>query len=118
MPALAALRRRALLSQRDLARRAGVAPSSVYLIERGRTLPRPAVMRKLADALGVSDPMQVDEFRRAVVGDADEADWESGLSEEQVLDAASDPVLAELWDNEDDAEYDRLATSNGARAAS
>lgn len=78
-------------------------------------------MRKLADALGVSDPMQVDEFRRAVagdVGDDNDEDWVVSVVQEQVLDAASDPVLAELWDNEDDAEYDRLLVTKSARAAS
>ena len=118
MPALATLRRRALLSQRNLARRAGVAPSSVYLIERGRTIPRPAVMRKLADALGVSDPLQVDEFRRAVAIGVDEAEWSADATHEQALEAASDPVLAKLWDNEEDEEYDRLLVANGAHVRS
>jgi len=35
---------------------------------------------------------------------ADCEDWEDGCD----LTPALDPVLAELWDNENDAEYDRL----------
>lgn len=66
MASLAWLRRKALLSQRDLASRAGVGASSVYLIERGRVTPRPAMMRKLAAALEVRDPMEIDEFRKVI----------------------------------------------------
>ncbi|MDP8924168.1 MAG: helix-turn-helix domain-containing protein, partial [Chloroflexota bacterium] len=54
-----------LLSIRELARLAGVAPSTVYLIEAGRTTPRPAVMRRLAATLG-ADARQIEEFRRAI----------------------------------------------------
>jgi transcriptional regulator with XRE-family HTH domain len=54
-----------LLSMRGLADRAGVAPSTVYLIEAGRTIPRPRVIRRLADALDVA-PREVEEFRRAI----------------------------------------------------
>ena len=49
------------LSVRELAGLAGVAPSTVYLIEHGRTTPRPSVMRRIAAALGV-DPRHVTEF--------------------------------------------------------
>ena len=58
---LRALRAARLLTIRELARLAGVAPSTIYLTEAGRTTPRPAVMRQLATALGV-DPSQVAEF--------------------------------------------------------
>jgi transcriptional regulator with XRE-family HTH domain len=54
-----------LLSIRDLAYRAGVASSTIYLIEAGRTMPSFGVVRRLAAALGV-EPREVDEFRRAV----------------------------------------------------
>ena len=54
-----------LLTIRDLARAAGVAPSTVYLIEAGRTTPRPSVMRRIAAQLGV-EGHQVVEFRHAV----------------------------------------------------
>ncbi len=53
------------LSVRELAGLAGVAPSTVYLIEHGRTTPRPSVMRRIAAALAV-DAQDVEEFRRAI----------------------------------------------------
>jgi transcriptional regulator with XRE-family HTH domain len=59
------LRAERLLSLRDLARLAGVALSTVYLIEVGRTTPRRAAIRRLSEALGV-DPLAVTEFRRAL----------------------------------------------------
>jgi DNA-binding XRE family transcriptional regulator len=66
MAPLEVLRRQRLLSQRDLAQRAGIAQSTVYLIENGRTRPRLKVMRAICQALGVQ-PTDVDEFR-AVIG--------------------------------------------------
>ena len=54
-----------LLSLRELARLAGVATSTIYLIEAGRTTPRPSVIRRLSAALEV-DPQAVSEFRRAI----------------------------------------------------
>ena len=63
------LRAERLLSIRDLARLADVAPSTVYLTEAGRTTPQPAVMRRIAAALGI-DPLQVAEFRSAVAARA------------------------------------------------
>ena len=54
-----------LLSIRDLARRASVAPSTIYLTESGRTTPRPGVARRLAAVLGV-EPGQIAEFRRTI----------------------------------------------------
>ena len=65
MPRLAQVRRQRLLSQRDLARKAGVAPSTVYLVEAGRTQPRLAIMRRICEALGVA-PGEVEEFKRAL----------------------------------------------------
>lgn len=54
------------MSQRDLARQAGVALSTVYLIEAGRTERVTfKVMRAVSDALGVA-PETVEEFRRAL----------------------------------------------------
>ena len=108
MPALAALRRRRLLSQRELAKRAGVAPSSVYLIERRRTAPQLAVMRKILDALGLDNPADVDEFRHVAPGFRDQTEADV------IPNAATDPVLAELWDNDEDAIYDQLAASIGS----
>ena len=62
---LRTVRAERLLSLRELARLAGVAPSTIYLIEAGRTTPGPAVMRRLGVALEV-DPWAVAEFRRAI----------------------------------------------------
>ena len=120
MASLASLRHRALLSQRALAKQAGVSPSSIYLIERGRTAPRPLVMRKIVDALGVADPMEVDEFRRVIEGRVDGVErdnWQPEKEAAYVPDAFSDPVLAELWDNDEDAEYDRVAAATKNRAS-
>ncbi|MDQ6675161.1 MAG: helix-turn-helix domain-containing protein [Chloroflexota bacterium] len=68
MPKLAALRRRKLLTQRELAERAGVALSTLYAIETGRHQPQMRIIRKIAEALDV-DPLEVDEFRRTVAPD-------------------------------------------------
>jgi transcriptional regulator with XRE-family HTH domain len=63
---LATLRKRKLLSQRDLARQAGVALSTIYLLEAGRTERATfKVMRAVSAALGVP-PEAVAEFRRAL----------------------------------------------------
>jgi len=59
------LRAERLLSIRELARLADVAPSTIYLTEAGRTIPHPSVMRRIAAALGV-DAHDVAEFRRAI----------------------------------------------------
>jgi transcriptional regulator with XRE-family HTH domain len=71
MPKLAALRRRKLLTQRELAERAGVALSTLYAIETGRHQPQMRIIRKIAAALDV-DPLEVDEFRRTVAPDESE----------------------------------------------
>ncbi len=63
--ALRAWRAERLLSIRDLARLADVAPSTIYLTEAGRTTPHASVMRRIAAALGV-DAHAVAEFRRAI----------------------------------------------------
>jgi transcriptional regulator with XRE-family HTH domain len=102
MPRLAAVRRRRLLTQRELAKRAGIAPSSVYSIEKGRVVPRVGVVRKIVAALGIEDPAEVDEFRALLAGGIPEAEHGQALS------AATDPVLAELWDNDEDAVYDEV----------
>ena len=59
------LRAERVLSIRDLALQAGVAASTIYLTESGRTTPRPAVVRRLAAVLGV-EPRAVKEFRRSI----------------------------------------------------
>ena len=58
-------RARSVLSVRELAARAGVAPATVYQIEHGRTRPHYRSIRVLSEALGV-DPMQIEEFARVI----------------------------------------------------
>ncbi len=65
MPCLRNLRVAHLLSIRELAEQAGVAPSTIALIEAGRSTPRGRVIRRLATALDV-EPAAVDEFRQAM----------------------------------------------------
>jgi transcriptional regulator with XRE-family HTH domain len=63
---LVAVRKRKLLSQRDLAKQAGVALSTIYLLEAGRTERASyKVMRAVSAALGVP-PDSIAEFRRAM----------------------------------------------------
>jgi transcriptional regulator with XRE-family HTH domain len=63
---LATARKRKLLSQRALAKAAGVALSTVYLLEAGRTERVTfKVMRRISDALGV-EPDAIAEFRRVL----------------------------------------------------
>jgi len=67
MPTLRELRIARLWSQRELARRAGVAEGTVIFAETGRRLPRLLTMRRIADALGV-DWSEIAEFRESVAG--------------------------------------------------
>jgi transcriptional regulator with XRE-family HTH domain len=63
---LASVRRRKLLSQRALARQAGVALSTIYLLEAGKTEHATfKVMRAVSDALG-TPPDSIAEFRRVI----------------------------------------------------
>jgi DNA-binding XRE family transcriptional regulator len=62
---LRVIRAERLLSIRELGLLAGVAPSTIYMIESGRSTPRPSVVRCICDALQV-DAMAVTEFRRAI----------------------------------------------------
>jgi transcriptional regulator with XRE-family HTH domain len=64
---LSTLRKRKLLSQRALAAQAGVALSTIYLLEAGRTERVTfKTMRRISDALGVP-PDAVAEFRRVLL---------------------------------------------------
>ena len=60
---LAEVRARKFLSQSELAKQADVGISTINAIERGRELPTPRTVRKLAAALELDDPMGVDEFK-------------------------------------------------------
>lgn len=67
---LSTLRRMRLWSQSDLAKEAGVATSTISNIETGKaTRLRPAVMRRIATALGIKDPLTVYELRISILGD-------------------------------------------------
>ena len=59
------LRIQALLTQKELGEKAGVATVTIAFLERGAQLPSPKTSRKLAAALGV-DPKQIDEVQQAV----------------------------------------------------
>jgi transcriptional regulator with XRE-family HTH domain len=55
-----------LLSIRQLARSAGISPTTIYLLESGQRAPQLLTVYKLSRALGV-EPMAIEEFR-AVLG--------------------------------------------------
>lgn len=63
MSELMKVRRSRGFSQRGLAERAGVSPSSIYELENRRRKANPSTLRKLADALGVEvvDLLEVEE---------------------------------------------------------
>jgi transcriptional regulator with XRE-family HTH domain len=66
---LVSIRKRKLLSQRALASKAGVALSTIYLLEAGKTERATfKVMRAVSDALDVP-PESIAEFRRVMDGD-------------------------------------------------
>jgi transcriptional regulator with XRE-family HTH domain len=65
IPTLKEARAERLFTVRALAERAGVAPSTVYLIENGHSVPRFDAIRKLSAALGV-EPIEVTEFAAAI----------------------------------------------------
>jgi transcriptional regulator with XRE-family HTH domain len=58
------LREQKLLSQQDLAVRAGVSKTTVVNIEAGAIRPHPSTLRKLADALGVEPAVLAEYLRR------------------------------------------------------
>lgn len=55
-------RRLSGLSIRELSRRSGISPSTIYRAEQSKTLPRPHVAHALSAALDRS-PWEIDEFR-------------------------------------------------------
>jgi DNA-binding XRE family transcriptional regulator len=65
MASLREVRAERLLSIRQLAVDAGVAASTIYLIEVGRSTPRLSVVSRIAAALRV-DPSDIDEFRVSI----------------------------------------------------
>lgn len=72
VPTLKETRMARLMTVRELAQKAGVAPSTVHLTETGRTIPRFTVIKRLSAALGV-EPASVAEFAEAM-GIADDED--------------------------------------------
>ena len=70
-------RLQALLSIRQLARKAGVSPTTIYLLERGQHSPQLLTIYKLSRALGV-EPAVIDEFRSSI-----EAHRETAVSDEK-----------------------------------
>ena len=77
MVSLREARLQALLSMRQLARKAGVSPTTIYMLESGQHSPQLLTTYKLSRALGV-EPAEVDEFRSAV-----ETHRETGQSDEK-----------------------------------
>jgi len=65
MTTLREARLQALLSMRQLARKAGISPTTIYLLESGQRSPQLLTIYKLISALGVS-PEEIEEFRRAL----------------------------------------------------
>jgi DNA-binding XRE family transcriptional regulator len=65
LPSLREIRLNRMWSQRDLAQQARVAQKTIVDLELRRIEPRLLTMRKLAAALG-AEPLEVDEFRRAI----------------------------------------------------
>ena len=91
---LRAARERALLSQEELAARAGVSPRTLRYLESGRTRrPRLASVRILADTLGLRGAER-DRFERAAVPPAPEAPADA--AEPAVDGSAGLPVPAQL----------------------
>jgi len=58
------LRQAKVLSQRDLAERAGVTQKTIVDTERGKIRPHPRTIRKLAAALGIEPEALAAELRR------------------------------------------------------
>jgi transcriptional regulator with XRE-family HTH domain len=65
MTTLREARLQALLSMRQLARKAGISPTTIYLLESGQRSPQLLTIYKLSRALGVC-PEEIEEFRRAL----------------------------------------------------
>ena len=59
------LRAKKVLTQKELAKEAGVSTATVTAIETGVQLPTPKTSRKLATALGV-EPTDIDEVQAAI----------------------------------------------------
>ena len=60
-------RRDRLITQRELATRAGVSAGTITRIERGNVAPSLETIRKICDVLGMQ-PREIDEFRDVITG--------------------------------------------------
>jgi predicted transcriptional regulator len=60
------MRAKKLLSALELANKSGVSETNIYRIEKGVWLPSLSTVRKLSDALGLTSPEDVDEFKAAI----------------------------------------------------
>jgi transcriptional regulator with XRE-family HTH domain len=69
MTTLREARLQALLSMRQLARKAEISPTTIYLLESGQRSPQLLTIYKLSRALGVA-PDEIEEFRRAMKREA------------------------------------------------
>ena len=65
MTSLREARLQALLSMRQLASKAGVSPTTIYLLESGQHSPHLLTIYKISRALDV-EPAEIDEFRSAI----------------------------------------------------
>jgi transcriptional regulator with XRE-family HTH domain len=77
MTTLREARLQALLSMRQLARLAGISPTTIYLLERGERTPQLLTIYKLSHALGI-EPTEIAEFRQAMDRAAENARSEGG----------------------------------------
>jgi len=59
------LREQRLLSQQELASRAGISKTTIVNIETGKIRPHPATLRKLAETLGVDPAALAEHLRRS-----------------------------------------------------
>jgi transcriptional regulator with XRE-family HTH domain len=72
MVSLRQIRKRHLLSIRELARKAGVSPVTLMHVEQGKRTPALRTARRLSAALEI-DPSEVDEFRPLLEDDEGKA---------------------------------------------
>jgi transcriptional regulator with XRE-family HTH domain len=70
VPSLREARLLALLSMRQLARKAGLSVTTIYLLETHQRSPQLLTVYKLSQALSV-DPMEINEFRAAYESDVE-----------------------------------------------
>lgn len=69
MPTLREARLQALLSLRQLAREAGLSPTTIHLLETGQRKPQLLTIYKISKALDV-ESTTIDEFREVLAGPA------------------------------------------------